>query len=201
MRGGRVPGLSKCAAGRAARAARAARDAGVSVAAGDTKVVERGAADRAYGGTAAIGLLSATLRAPMRRIAAIAVVSLAAAGAASAATVPGLRAPSGVSCVLASPTALLCTVAKPRYAKALQARCAGSAGLDWHGFVLSATKAGQVSCSGGTLVTGTERTTILPYGKTWKRGPFTCAAATNAVICRTRAGHGVAVSRRAWRVW
>jgi hydrogenase maturation factor len=35
--------------------ARAAHDAGVSVAAGDTKVVERGAADRLYVDCAAIG--------------------------------------------------------------------------------------------------------------------------------------------------
>jgi len=171
------------------------------VAAGDTKVVERGAADRAYGRTTAIGLPSATLRASMRRIAAIAAVSLAAAGAASAATVPGLKAPSGVTCVLASPTALVCTVTKAGYAKTLQSRCARNAGLDWHGFFLSATTAGRISCSGGTLVTGTPRYTSLPFGRTWMRGPFTCASATNGVICRTRAGHGVAVSRRAWRVW
>ena len=137
----------------------------------------------------------------MRRIAAIAAVSLAAAGGASAATVPGLAAPSGVTCVLASPTALVCTVTRAGYAKTLQARCAGNAGLDWHGFFLPATKAGQVSCSGGTLVTKTPRYTSLPYGKTWKRGPFTCASATNGVTCRSRTGHGVAVSRRAWRVW
>jgi len=41
----------------AASMARAARDAGVSVAAGDTKVVERGAADGLYVTTAGIGLL------------------------------------------------------------------------------------------------------------------------------------------------
>jgi len=41
----------------AASMARAARDAGVSVAAGDTKVVERGAADGVYVTTAGIGLL------------------------------------------------------------------------------------------------------------------------------------------------
>ena len=137
----------------------------------------------------------------MRRIATIAALSLAAAGGASAATVPGLKAPSGVSCVLGSPTALVCDVTKARYAKTLQARCARVAGLDWHGFFLSATKAGQISCSGGTLVTKTPRYASLAYGKTWRRGPFTCASATNGVTCRARSGHGVAVSRRAWRVW
>jgi hydrogenase expression/formation protein HypE len=52
----------------AASMGRAALDAGVSVAAGDTKVVERGAADGLYVTTAGIGLLDPTLELGPRRV-------------------------------------------------------------------------------------------------------------------------------------
>ena len=48
--------------------ARAARDAGVSVAAGDTKVVERGAADGLYVTTAGVGLMDARVELDASRV-------------------------------------------------------------------------------------------------------------------------------------
>ena len=92
----------------------------------------------------------------MRTLAVIAVVWLAAAGAASAATIPGFHSPSGnIKCLLVQPKALVCQIASASYTKTLQAKCNG---LDWHGFYLSAGKAATRNCSGGILATSISRT-------------------------------------------
>jgi hypothetical protein len=135
----------------------------------------------------------------MRRLLVVALIALAAAGGASAATVPGFHSPSGnIKCLLVQPKALVCQIASSSYAKTLQAKCNG---VDWHGFYLSAGKAATRNCSGGILYTGTPRYVDLPYGKSWTRGPFTCRSALTGVTCRSRTGHGVTVSRQAYRLW
>ncbi len=78
------------------------------------------------------------------------------------------------------------------------------AGVDWHGFTLSATGKGQLNCSGGILYNPSTQTpsyVTLPYGKSWQRGVFTCTSRLSGVTCRNRAGHGLFVSRQSWRVW
>jgi len=140
----------------------------------------------------------------MRRLIVIAVISLATAGAASAATIPGFNSPSGnIKCLLVQPKALVCSIASSSYAKTLQATCMSpsGAGVDWHGFFLSGGKAATLNCSGGILYTQTPRYVKLAYGKTWTRGPFTCSSALTGVTCRSRTGHGVFVSRQAYRLW
>jgi len=40
-----------------------------------------------------------------------------------------------------------------------------------------------------------------PYGTSWRRGVFSCASQRTGVTCRSRAGHGLFVSRASWRAW
>ena len=143
----------------------------------------------------------------------IVVIGLAAAGlAASLATassaaqrVPGFRSPTGnIRCLyVAPPGMMLCTIDRSAYAKKLQDRCMapGGAGLDWHGFTLGATKKGTIVCSGGILYNGTPSYVTLRYGKTWRHGAFTCVSKRSGVTCRSRAGHGLFISRQAYRTW
>ena len=144
----------------------------------------------------------------------IIVIGLVAAGlAASIATassaanrVPGFRTPTGnIRClyVAGPPAMMLCTIDRSAYAKRLQARCMapGGAGLDWHGFTLSGTKKGTIVCSGGILYNGTPSYVTLRYGKSFRRGAFTCTSRLAGVTCRSRSGHGIFVSRQAYRTW
>ena len=41
----------------------------------------------------------------------------------------------------------------------------------------------------------------LAYGKSWQRGPFTCTSRVTGVTCRNRTGHGLFISRQAYRTW
>lgn len=143
----------------------------------------------------------------------IVIIGLAAAGlAASLATtssaanrVPGFRSPTGnIRCLyVAPPSMMLCTIDRSAYAKKLQDQCMapGGAGLDWHGFTLGATKKAAPVCSGGILYNGTPSYVTLRYGKTWRHGSFTCVSRRSGVTCRSRAGHGLFVSREAYRLW
>ena len=143
----------------------------------------------------------------------IVIIGLAAAGlAASLATassaaqrVPGFRSPTGnIRCLYVTPPGMmLCTIDRSAYAKRLQDRCMapGGAGLDWHGFTLGATKKGTIVCSGGILYNGTPSYVTLRYGKTWRHGAFTCVSKRSGVTCRSRAGHGLFISRQAYRAW
>jgi hypothetical protein len=145
-------------------------------------------------------------------VTAVAAALLAAAGsAAGPKPIPGIRSPSGnIRCLFVPPARgasgpnLHCTIGRANYSAALQHRCAsGPAGLDWHGFELPATRKGAVTCSGGILYDpSTQRPvyTTLPYGKTWRHGPFTCTSRLAGVTCTNMRGHGLFVSRQSWRV-
>jgi hypothetical protein len=130
-----------------------------------------------------------------------------AAGTASAVRLPGFRSPSGNIRCLALPGghAVLCTLAHADYAARLQARCMapGGAGVDWHGFTLSATGRGMLNCSGGILYPPSRAPlyVVLPYGRSWRLGVFTCWSRSTGVTCRNRSGHGLFVSRQSWRAW
>jgi hypothetical protein len=143
----------------------------------------------------------------------VAAALLGAAGSAAAPKpIPGIRSPSrNIRCLFLPPARgasganLHCTIGRANYAAALQHRCSsGPAGLDWHGFELPATRKGAVTCSGGILDDpGTQRPTYktLPYGKTWRHGPFTCASRLAGVTCTNTRGHGLFLSRQSWRVF
>jgi hypothetical protein len=128
--------------------------------------------------------------------------------AASAARLPGVRSPSGnISCLLlpGRPANLVCSIAHADYASRLQARCMAPTGpgVDWHGFLLGAGRAGRVNCSGGILYPGSEHPhyVTLAYGMRRPLGAFTCTSSVTGMTCRNRTGHGVFVSREQWRTW
>jgi hypothetical protein len=137
------------------------------------------------------------------------VAGLAASASADSSTrLPGFRSPSGnISCLFLAdrPATLLCKVAHADYAKELQDRCMGptGAGVDWHGFELSAARKGMIVCSGGALYPGTDRPSYvtLPYGKTWRQKMFSCSSRVTGVNCSNPNGHGFFLSRQTWRVW
>jgi hypothetical protein len=146
------------------------------------------------------------------------VACLAASGSADSATrLPGFRSPSGnISCLFLpstvtdnggrTPATLLCKIAHADYAEQLQKRCMGptGAGVDWHGFELSAARKGRIECSGGILynpATQHPSYVTLPYGKTWRQKMFSCSSRTNGVNCSNPNGHGLFLSRQTWRAW
>ena len=130
---------------------------------------------------------------------------LVCAAGAQAATISGFRSPSrNISCALvAKPATLFCSIAQSSYVQRLQRHCLrpDGSGVDWHGFELGAARAGEVTCSGGVLVMGTVVYRTVPYGTTWRRGPFRCASARTGVTCRSGHAHGLFISRASWRVW
>jgi hypothetical protein len=125
---------------------------------------------------------------------------------------PGFHSPSGNIRCFAVPIAgttadtLRCEIKQSRYASALQARCMrpDGSGVDWHGFELTQTGRGAVTCSGGVLYnTGTQQPSFvgLAYGHTWRRAGFTCVSRVTGVSCRNGHGHGLFISRESWRAW
>ena len=130
----------------------------------------------------------------------------------AAVPLPGFRSPTGNLHCLYVPGAheardanLFCGPTRADYATNLQAHCiAPPTGLDWHGFQLGATQKGAVVCSGGIFYNPSkQRPTypVLPYGSTWRHGPFTCRSSVLGVTCRNRHGNGIFLSRESWRVW
>ncbi len=126
--------------------------------------------------------------------------------------IPGIRSPSGnIRCLYIPPphgsTASLvhCSIAHADYAADLQHQCSAMpASLDWHGFELTATRKGGVTCSGGILYDpGTERPvySTLAYGSTWRHGAYTCASRRTGITCDNTRGHGLFISRQSWRAF
>lgn len=123
-----------------------------------------------------------------------------------AAIVPGFHSPTGnIKClyVAGKPSVIHCQLGRADYATTLQKRCMApsGAGVDWHGFELTAIRPAGITCSGGILYTGTPKYVNLAYGKSWKRGPFTCVSRVTGVTCMSSTGHGLTISRQHFRVW
>jgi hypothetical protein len=144
----------------------------------------------------------------MRAAVVLAALLLAAPAAAAKTPLPGIRTPSGnISCfyVPRRPSVLQCQIKQASYAKKLVAYCGQpKIGVDWGGFSLGPTKKGGVTCTGGVLYDpDTQRPvfTTLPYGKTWQQGAFTCTSAVTGLTCRSRAGHGLFISRESYRLF
>jgi hypothetical protein len=157
-----------------------------------------------------VKLMPAAVGFHMRRTLALAAAAalLAAGGAGAATTLPGFRSPSrNIRCFrnAEAPRTLHCTIASAAYAKRLTAYCgAPPIGVDWGGFELGPTRKGSVTCTGGVLYSpGSQRLSdaTLAYGATWRSGPFTCASRVAGVTCRSRAGHGIFLSRASYRLW
>jgi hypothetical protein len=140
----------------------------------------------------------------------VALVFALCSGAAAGAPLPGIKTPSqNIGCfyVPQRPTThgnLICNIRSAVYTRALQARCiAPPTGLDWHGFTLSDTKRGELLCAGGIMWSGNDTPSFvtLAYGRTWRHGGFTCRSRLTGLTCTNRAGHGLFLSRAAWRAW
>jgi hypothetical protein len=71
--------------------------------------------------------------------------------------------------------------------------------LDWTGLSLSASGRGRPNCAGDTIYS--RSAPVLRYGRTWKRGPFTCTSRRTGVTCRNSRGHGFFLARDRWRVF
>jgi hypothetical protein len=131
-------------------------------------------------------------------IAAVAAAS-SAAGSSGKQILPGFRTPSGnIGCYVAGK--LYCEIRHADYAARLQARC----DLDWHGFKLGAKTKAASFCSGDQPYNpNTQRPShrTLPYGETFHHGAFTCTSRVTGVTCRGRTGHGLFISRQAYRTW
>ncbi len=141
--------------------------------------------------------------------AAVAILVTAVAASASPAagqTLPGFRSPSGNIKCYYNPhgltprgytRALTCSLAHADYAMKLQRRCKAG---DWHGFTLTPRGKPVLFCPAGASGDHVVYTT-LAYGKSWQRGPFTCTSRVTGVTCHSRTGHGLFISRQAYRTW
>jgi hypothetical protein len=132
--------------------------------------------------------------------------SSSAAGRSSARILPGFRSPSGNIKCYYNPRGLTsrgftpvvrCSLDHADYGLKLQHRCKAG---DWHGFTLTPTKKPLLFCPAGATGDHPAYRT-LAYGKSWQRGPFACTSRTTGVTCRNRTGHGLFVSRQAYRTW
>jgi hypothetical protein len=136
------------------------------------------------------------------RALAVVLVAAALAAPALASPLPGVRTPShNITCAV-TPAALHCDITQAVYRARLQKRCiAPPTGLDWHGFELTPAGKGAVTCSGGVLVMGPVRYVTLRYGRTWRNGTYTCKSRITGLTCTNRAGHGLFLSRAAYRTF
>ena len=114
------------------------------------------------------------------------------------ALVLGISTPSGNIKCFTLAGALHCDIAAATYRPQLQQKCQARAGLDWHGFEVSASERGTLSCSGGALAT--VRTRPLPYGRSRRSGAITCTSRVTGLTC-TAGTHGIFISRASWRGW
>jgi hypothetical protein len=75
-----------------------------------------------------------------------------------------------------------------------------SCDLDWgNAFNLRATGRASRLCVGDTAVD--PRSPTLGYGRTWRRGGFTCRSSTAGLRCTNRSGHGFLLSRSSQRLF
>jgi hypothetical protein len=139
-------------------------------------------------------------------IAAVA-MSSSAAGSSDARIVPGFRSPSGnIQCYYdrsafaahGTKRLLTCGLRHADYSMQLQRRCLAG---DWHGFGLDAKGKPTIFCTGNPNYAIHPVYTTLAYGRSWQRGPFTCSSRITGVTCRNRTGHGLFISRQAYRTW
>jgi uncharacterized protein DUF6636 len=131
-----------------------------------------------------------------RLLPALLVVLPLAACPAAAGGIEFFRTPSkNIGCVYSTgPAYLRCDVLS-----GLKPEPRGKCELDWTGLELAPTGRARPTCAGDTAYDN--RSPILGYGKTWKRGGLRCVSRTTGLTCRNRSGHGFVLSRKAWRVF
>ena len=73
--------------------------------------------------------------------------------------------------------------------------------VDWgYGISMGRTGRASVLCAGDT-VRRTGAVPILGYGRTWRRGGFTCTSARTGLRCVNASGRGFFLSRERWRMF
>jgi hypothetical protein len=136
----------------------------------------------------------------------VAAVLASSSAAGRSGTLPGFRSPTGNIHCFYNPNGLssaghrptlTCGLDHADYGMALQRRC--DAG-DWHGFTLAGNHKPVLFCPAGASGDHIAYRT-LAYGKTWRRGPFTCTSRVTGVTCRSTKHHGLFVSRQSYRLW
>ena len=70
--------------------------------------------------------------------------------------------------------------------------------LDWTGVSMGPRKRATPTCAGDTVSDPSFR--VLPYGRTWSKGSFTCLSSRVGVSCSNRAGYDFFLSRESWHV-
>ena len=112
---------------------------------------------------------------------------------------PGFRSPTGnIQCFVVK--SLYCGIDKANYRQRLQGKC----DLDWHGFQLNAVSRARSYCTSNAAYNlGNERpnNAKLAYGESFRHGVFTCLSRITGVTCRNQHGHGLFISRQAYRTW
>ena len=135
-----------------------------------------------------------------------AALALGVSASAGAGVLPGFHSPTANIKCYYNPHGLTsrgitsvvrCGLAHADYSMQLQRRCMAG---DWHGFTLTPSGRPLLYCPGGASGDRVVYTT-LAYGKSWQRGPFTCTSRISGVTCRNRTGHGLFISRQAYRTW
>ena len=66
--------------------------------------------------------------------------------------------------------------------------------LDWgFGFTIDARSRAVVTCAGDS--TNEPGSKVIPYGATWRLGPFRCTSRPDGLRCSNRGAHGFFLSR------
>lgn len=69
-----------------------------------------------------------------------------------------------------------------------------SCDLDWaYGYEMATADRAHTFCAGDTVLD--PRARVVAYGRTWKRGGFTCVSHRTGLTCHNRSGHGFVLSR------
>ena len=67
--------------------------------------------------------------------------------------------------------------------------------LDWgFSFSLRSTGRATVTCAGDSANSPTAK--VIPYGVTWRLGPFRCTSKQSGLRCRNLSGHGFFMSKK-----
>ena len=112
-----------------------------------------------------------------------------------AATADGFQSPTGgIQCLYTvdgadGATLLRCYVAN---STAKLPKRPASCDFDWEDIGLGATGKAFTVCAGDTVEGNYP---VVPYGKTWTRGVFTCSSAKSGVTCRNASKRGFRISR------
>ena len=140
----------------------------------------------------------------MRRtiVTAFAAAAMCAAGAAALPPPAwtNFTTPSGnISCMflappLASRPLVRCDIRSGLHPAPASTRCE----FDWGAMELGSTGKGRPGCISDTIAIRNAHP--LVYGRTWRRGAFSCTSTVDGLTCR-RGTHGFFLSRASWRAF